>query len=824
MSDILGLAAFGLGDVCVGGKTVQGPARLPASVILPHSWRGTFLAGEAAAESRLENGLQWPPEAGISTDTILRRVPVGLLWSKLVQDGGKSSSWTPSEGARCATATALHAHVASLLTRAEWNGQELVVAIPNALDEVGQEDLLRAFGKARPRVQLIWRPVAAALEWLHTLGPDFHIAPDDWMLVLYLGPDLFEATAFTLQQDETTGWPVPVRSRRRKGPGLTGMDWAWSCCPGTTPGEIWQQVTRFPEVWESLTLRQSVHGSRQLWNREGGTWDIWEADRSLRAWQTAKAQESTWLSNQLDRRHAAAYPSWNSCFLSLIQDAAEQYSKGRLRGVILCGPLVPRKRPDWINAFRHAKTMQISRTPMPDTIWLPTSTDDSIIARGAQRYGERLRDNLPTYLDTLPELRIMTQDRRRHLVWKSLVDATTCKGGQEYINVLHGFSYQKSHSSLAALLAREYETHYRREEVPLPFVPEKDIPIDIWVRMKPASGLAQVRLVTHDNSVEELLFDFSRMQEVSELPKEELFCPDDGHIQLSDILDNSDQNAIITNCLDFIASPVDDTALNIYYEKLRKKWLMPSRPLKIIDENGMTQTCFEQELIRVQQRLAAIRETADHLHPRLARLASFLWGKTPDTFRKDIAQAIRRSAGWRIPKEYIETAGRCFQTEDECRLLFRYIVNENLQYAYALTAVFHLLHYRPAACNALDDRTAYGLLEMALTMMEQQRREKKVKFRNAASLLFVLLKYRLQHARMSFLGPKDEYASRLHVRQRLQNYIEELDEALSSSLHISLPLRTRKNLETSRQYIKDILLYIDYRGDPSAVPLMDDEE
>lgn len=827
MSDILGLAAFGLGDACAGGAAAPASAPasafLPSSVILPHTWRDSLLAGDAATESRLETGLQWPPEAAVTAATLLRHVPVGLLWSKLVQDGGKSSYWTPSGAARCATATALQAHLSALAGKSGQDGQTLVVAIPNSLDEVGQEDLLRAFGPARARVQLIWRPVAAALEWLHTLGPSLSPAPDDWMLVVYLGADQFEATAFSLQQDETTGLPVPVRSRRRRGPGLTGMDWAWSCCPGATPGEVWQQIMRFPEVWEHLTLRNGTAGCRH-WNRDNGAWEIWDASRHLRAWQTAGAQAGSWISAQLSRPHAASFHTWNNCFLSMMQAASEQYSgRGRLRGVVLCGPLVPLKRPEWINAFHPAKAMQISRTPAPDAIWLPSSRDDSLVARGARRYGICLRDNLPTYLDTLPELRILTQDRRNHIVWRSLVDAATCKGGQEYVNVLHGFNYQKRHSSLVALLAREYETHYRREEVPLPFVPERDIPIDIRVRMKPASGLAQVRLVALDNTVEDLLFDFSRMQEVSELPKEELFCPDDGRIQLSALLPDNDQAAFIADCLAFARPSADLAACQLSYEKLRRKWLLPSRPLKLIDENGATQACFAEALTRVQRRLAAIREAEGQLSPRLARQASFLWGLTPESFREDIARTIRRS-GKRIAKEYIEAAGRCFQSEEECRLLFHYILGENLQYAYALTAAFHLLHYRPAACNALDSRTACGLLKMALDMMELQRREKKVKFRNAASLLFVLLKFRLQRAHMAFLGPNDTYAHRLRVRERLQDYIRELDEALLPSPRSPLPLRTRKNLETSRQYIKDILLYIDYRGDPAAVPLMDDEE
>ncbi len=818
MPDVLGVAAFGLGDSCVGEKSVRTRDFRLSAVILPRSWRGAFLTGDTAKESRLETGLGWPPEAAISDATVLRRVPVGLLWSRLVQDGDKTSYWAPSTGtARFSTAAALHAHLADLLERADWQEQDVVVAIPDTLDEMGQEDLLRSFGERRERVQLVWRPVAAAMQWLHALGPDFRIDPGDWMLVVYLGPDIFEVTTFALQHDAETGYPVPVRSRGRKGAGLTGLDWAWSCCPGTSAGEIWQQVLRFPEVWEAITRQDGARGIPRIRSRSDGSWDIWEPERDLLSWQNVRACGSAWLSFQLNRKDDSDFSSWDDFFRSMIHDAMDRGgNRGRLRGVVMCGPLVPHERPGWFDAFSHAGAMRISRVPAPDTVWLPLWADGDIVAKGAQLYGKRLRSNLPTYLDTLPELKILTQNRRKHLVWTSLVAAATCKGGQEYTNVVHGFNYQKYHSSLNVLLEKENEHNYRSEEVPLPFIPVQDIPIEIRVRMKPASGLAQVRLVALDNSVEELLFDFSRMEEISELPKETLFCPDDGHIPLADAVQSQDQKAFISDCRNFVqASP---SFLRKSYDKLRTKWLLPSQQLKIIDENGKTQSQFEDTLNQVVKRLVEIRGQAGIQFPKLVKQASFLWGRTPRSFRDDIADKLRKPR--LIDKEFIEAAGRCFQAEEECRLLFRYIVKFHLKYAYALMATFSVLHYRSEAWGALEEKTAYGLLEMALDMMEEQRAHKKVKFRNAASLLFVLLKYRLQSDHMDFLGKNDKRANRLFsVREKLQNYVDELDGELNDLSCRNLPARTRKNLETSRRYIYDILQYIDYKGDPSAVPI-----
>ena len=829
MPDVIGLAAFGLGDACAGGKGVRNPAFLPSSVILPRSWRGAFLAGETAAASRIESGLMWPPDAVVPESAALRRVPVGLLWSRLVLDGDRTSYWSPGRGAaRSSTAAALHAHFSDLLERADWKEEDVVVAIPDTLDEMGQEDLLRSFGSARDRVQLVWRPVAAAMQWLHSMGSDFCMGPDDWMLVVYQGPDLFEVTSFALMHDKATGYPVPVRSRGRKGSALTGMDWVWSCCSGDTVGEKWQQVMGFPEVWESLTRRGGTQGgSRHPWSRKDGSWDWWCPENNLRFWQDARAGGCPWISDQLARKEVREASSWDALIHAAIEDECRRKQrKGRPRGVVMCGPLVPQKRPAWFDARSCAGSMQISREPEPDTIWLPSRGAPDIIAEGAKLYGERLRDHLPTYLDTLPWLRIMTQDRRKHLVWKDLVASSVCEGGKVYEHKVTGFSYLRRHPSLTALLAKENEQNYRQEVVPFPFVPAKDIPIVMHVRMKPASGLAQVRLVAVDNSVEELLFDFSRMKEIDTLPKEELFCPDDGHIRLADAVSRNDEWSFRGDCMDFVRDL--PTMVSVYgsYENLRTKWLMPSRPLRLIDENGNTLEVFDGVLDQVAGQLVNIARNAGQLFPRLARQASFLWGRTPEVFRKEIAgrlsDALAGNSWFPVDKDFIEAAGRCFSTKKECRLLLVYIARMQLQYAYALSAAFYVLHYRPEACNALDDDTAYGLLRLALVMMEEQRSDKKVKFRNAASLIFVLLKYRLQHGRMEFLGEKDRRAAGLQVRERLQEYIAEIDAELEDNIHrYRLAATTRKNLGISRQYLDDIMKYIYYRGDPSAVPTMD---
>lgn len=98
MPDVLGLSAFGLGDTCAGTISLRINAFHPSAVIFPRTWRGAFQTGREASESRIETGMNWPLEAKVTKKTILRRVPVALLWSKLVRDGDRLSYWAPGQG------------------------------------------------------------------------------------------------------------------------------------------------------------------------------------------------------------------------------------------------------------------------------------------------------------------------------------------------------------------------------------------------------------------------------------------------------------------------------------------------------------------------------------------------------------------------------------------------------------------------------------------------------------------------------------------------------------------------------------------------------
>ena len=219
---VFGCSFDGLKDrYCAAGeKNLHGETYRLADVILPSNPFGQLLTGQQAAESRLSSGLSWPPEAQVSLERSLHRVPVSWAWRLLVDAGDKSVRWSVGRDGSFPLPRILATHIAGCLREAGNAWDSVVIAIPNELDEFGQDGFLRALrdlkiqGFQQEKVRLIWRPVAAALAWLeHTqdalLGD---IPPDDFIIVVHLGPDCMEFVPFRLKRSpRDKRYVVPLR-------------------------------------------------------------------------------------------------------------------------------------------------------------------------------------------------------------------------------------------------------------------------------------------------------------------------------------------------------------------------------------------------------------------------------------------------------------------------------------------------------------------------------------------------------------------------------------------------------------------------------------
>jgi hypothetical protein len=132
-------------------------------------------------------------------------------------------------------------------------------------------------------------------------------------------------------------------------------------------------------------------------------------------------------------RHVSSDGSWLHFIQTHVKQAAEIYG-GRLRGLILSGPLASSPSSSWLAGivpFLEGKGLRTSPSSEagPDGIWVPGFEYDAV-AEGAAIYGSRLLSGEPTYRDTLPQLFLYAQDRGK-LDWIALLNAVEVEGGEK---------------------------------------------------------------------------------------------------------------------------------------------------------------------------------------------------------------------------------------------------------------------------------------------------------------------------------------------------------------------------------------------------------
>ncbi|RLB33679.1 MAG: hypothetical protein DRH12_18130, partial [Deltaproteobacteria bacterium] len=643
MKRIFGCSAFGLRD-CVWQSEdgCTGKDFCPADVVLPQTHFGKPITGSEAKEERTHTGLYWPPEARVRAGDFLRRVPIPYLWRALVEAGDRMVRWKAGNGVSFPLPYLISCHIKDVLEEQKSNfskGQDsLVVAIPDNLDEYGQELLIKELyeqlslakreEQEQEQVILIWRPIAAALAWLDKVEGDFfssRMRPNDHIHVIYLGPDAFEFTTFKLRKREDKKglqYIVPVRERPTSLPSLSGMDWVGRLIEqvfgSPDEGAFWQAFTRFPEFWAAIAGlpwdRRELH---YAWSTGNG-WAFWDppSDLHKRALFVPTGpcftlREICQNSSPLPlQRNSNLEESVNQTLNKEVSKLAKKHPGGRLYGMILCGPLMPNDIPPWLEPELEtliARGLRIDGSlnePELGRLWISPHSEEAV-AEGSAIYGKRLIKGIPTYLDTMPQISLLAQYLGGYK-WIPLLDAEEVLGGETYerrieqkfqinqgqlkldvylskgspemldsicedsdnpkliadgklspcyarlirevvrmcgsmeeVQKLPFFRSDTPYSRYGLAFAEalyktgeeEHEDEgqskslnqpFRKAVFNFPSSPNRNMPLDVVVRMRPASGLAQVEIIPEDADFlrgRKVFLDYTTMKATSKLPR-----------------------------------------------------------------------------------------------------------------------------------------------------------------------------------------------------------------------------------------------------------------------------------------------------------------
>ena len=877
MTQVLGISNFGLLDVSTWQDKELSPKGFAlADVLLPVEILGRIRTGEEAESQRVDTGLSWPAEAQINTHHALRRAPLPVLWRALVERGDRFAAWKAADGTEFSIGRMLAQSMHDLYSQAEkrLNAEagdlsgsiptrpQSVVAIPNALDETGQEVLLReCVGLGMPEPYLIWRPVAAALAWLKHTQPellDLIKTEDgnDHIHVLYFGVDALEFTTLRLRRYTHNGQPyiLPLRDRPHTIPQLAGMDWAGNVietlCEPDDFGACWQLFTTFPEVWQAMAAHPfTTEELPRPWSTVNG-WQFWNPSNMDAAIQDAPARSSTMLREILkpscplkDYAYKTTVPTQAA---QEIEALTQSLPMEFLHGVVVCGPLLSNDTmKTWLSTvlgpMAKTNSRQYSQHAQLNTVWL--SPGNIALAKGAAIYGERRLADIPAYLDTMPQLSLLTETAGQRK-WHPLLNAQEVLGGQEFEDTIAGkFELSSGKRQLEILLckgaipedsdalpspssdlsecqarlvrlwvrtqgshaavqkkynkleqwARDYarevaanlfsdgetrseqndiqqdetDTPFRNNIINFPSPPKKNILLDVRVSIKPAAGLARVFFTPRDKEFldgRSIRMNYATMKscpaprkaqrgwpallEIAAHPSDPALLRD-WNIWLIDDFEDTPPSA--KNYVKLITE-IQNKCLKVPYQYgqgIMFFWLYP------FTEKGVCCTqAGNEQLCRIGDKFSHDftqllgKQDTTTIQALLSR-ATWLYLATP----RNIVDYIRTALGHdnikpSMDNVLIESAGKCFETEDDIRLLFEHIASKKAKTGkfpiQALRAISRLLRYREQAPNALTEKTAENLARHTIALMKEGAEcdHYANKFFQGVLLLLYLLRFR----------------------------------------------------------------------------------
>jgi len=905
--------------------------------VLPTTVFGRILTGNLAKESRIHSGLMWPPEARVEPGNYLRRVPVSYAWRMFVEAGDSPLRWGLEGGVSIPVSRILAAHLEDVVRTQDFqNGDVAVIAIPNNLDEFGQDELINNLNEEGVKEPLLlWRPVAAALTWLDQVQDQL---PDpvegDTLIVIYLGPDGFEFVPLSLRVRHAEGrrYIVPLRSRPKALLQWSGLDWAARMIEDNwgdlQTGAYWQALTKFPEIWhalaeqpwpeENLPRAWSVGNEWMHWNPANGMVNqIW----NVRPERSPTLEAITRKSCGIRRNLPSVFESWRIILETQFLQLLESLPKAKLLGLIVCGALAPAYLPCWVknvSGMLQQKGLHLDgplHEPEPQHIWLPNRTHDCVdpIAAGAAIFGSRSLSGEPTYLDTLPQLSIYAMKQCQYS-WIHLVDAAEWEGGKVYEKEIEGefklprnqplldvylkkgdeesfanelaipklglpdhfikAAQQKVRSlgSLRAVLEypglagnSSYERYakafakatypedkslqpgidrqkpYRRAKFNFPSAPDKDKVLDIHVRMKPASGTAEVEIKPWEDSFlrgRRVFLDYTQMTPIEELPEFEKGAPD----TIKWGVDSSDSR-LLGEVAVFQRFNALQPPSKQYFESLREvKGVLTSSTRvpdgerfvykKVIDQDGLAGTKEGRKLIdtlsvklyndfEIVKDLPRGRNYEQKFYP-----ATWLFSKTPDNINDHLCSILVEHfsmiTNWNWA---IEAASRSFKILSHFRILFKAICDriDDPQMAnpfpiQSARSVWRVLAFRENGFEGLDRHQAKLLVNQSVQMMEDEAGHNNFdrRYFQAAQLFFFLLRFRCKDG--TFLNPENLDDKYLFDRAKVclkdaKTYFSERQQGIRA-------LRAQEILSGIESYMyfkgKGVIIFDEFTGGDSG--------
>lgn len=500
------------------------PAHAPLSLLIPR------LPGEPL---RLDcviplhprgTGCEWPPEAVVSADRGSGRFPLAAAWAGLRRDRADPShgqDWVwhidgHEQSVRSAEAIATAASdLLKLHPMLASNGAPTLV-IPNLTREADQQTLLDAARRAGVGLQLLWRPVAAALAWCDHFDDFLHerllrrtVAVDQslgQLACLHVGLAEVELTLLDLVPTRHNGqlWIMPAR--RRPDPHadvMAGLGWLvledgakrFLSFAGLPDDRQWLWQILFASNWANSCLArfeaELPSSPRTVTMPTGRSLQLNEAARCHVPELSIRQRVGDW---QLLGLHVL--PQASATELSSWSRRYQQHLPEGILGAVVSGEMaaIP------LDTHMPLGMVLLDKLfgPVDHLLYGGEFLGRRILSRGAALFSARVAAGLPTYLDTLPQLQLLVCHPNGDMDWVDLLEDRDkyVPGGRVWDRPtpVTGLAIQKHKSDLVFAVYHEEHSNIRELPMELPRTSEHDEPVELHVSITPAQGNARLEV------------------------------------------------------------------------------------------------------------------------------------------------------------------------------------------------------------------------------------------------------------------------------------------------------------------------------------------
>ena len=407
----------------------------------------------------------WNNPKALRDSGIGRFLSASNLWNKFQKNHKATTTWRDSEGIDHTDLNPRFIAEAIAQLAPEAENIRAILAIDNTMSEFHQETLLATFrSKGYINVELLWRPICIALNHLEAYGRGKY-SEGDKLLIVDLDTYKPEYTVLELKLQKPQGELVPLRTI----PSKDEKELKTKYCVRKLKKTFLKTLTQGNKViLDQLDAGAFSNGFHEFL-------------------ETGIAEKEVWIRNGLEYTKFPLDTDWlNSLRKMEVKGEGFQQVESEVRRIQKKQGI---KHVVW-NGF-PARLQKQSEYKDHDFL----ANADSV-ANGAAEYGRRRSADLPTYLDTLPGLKVLSLEKKSgRYKFFDVILAGEVEGGQivRIPETITKFSLEEGIPDFTAVLLAE--DIYKKSTTPLPQIEYKgNVPLLLSAEMRPAHGHAVVTI------------------------------------------------------------------------------------------------------------------------------------------------------------------------------------------------------------------------------------------------------------------------------------------------------------------------------------------